>query len=65
MWQEIRALSSHTSQLENRLIFQGITRFRMRARRWQDMPLVCRFCPPCPRAQTAPINGVGSVWALS
>jgi len=23
-WQEIRALSSHTSQLENRLIFQAI-----------------------------------------
>ena len=33
-----------TSQLENRLIFQGITRFRRRVRPWQDQPLVPAPC---------------------
>lgn len=55
----------HNSQLGNRLIFQGTTRFKLKVRHWQDVPLVCRFCPPSPRTQTAPIIGVGSVWALS
>jgi hypothetical protein len=61
-WQEIGGLCSHTSQLEKPLIFLGLIGFNAKLGHWQDMPLVCDFCPGLSGTQAAPMNaGLGGL----
>jgi hypothetical protein len=64
-WQEIGGFCSHTSQLENPLVFIGLIGFNAKLGHWQDLPLVCGFCPGRSGTQTAPINAGRGGWDLS